>query len=167
MKYWISVGSNIEPRIWYIRKVMEFISEIASVEKVSAIYETEAVGFDSPSFINVCALIDTELMPETLMRFFKRIEILLGREPKRTYSSRFFYDARPADVDIIFWEHGVYASENVIIPHSHSHLRKFVLVPMIEMGEDIVHPTLERRLSEILEQTDDTSWIIKIADRIW
>lgn len=162
MRYWISIGSNIEPRLWYIKKSLEFISEVADIEKLSSVYETEAVGFESENFYNLCAVINTELMPETLMRFFKRVEMFLGRSPKTTYISKLFFDQRTADIDIIFWEKGIYESENVIIPHPYLHKRKFVLIPLIEMGEDIVHPILAKKLSEILSELEDDSWIIKV-----
>lgn len=167
MKYWISIGSNIEPRLWYIKKTLLLISEFAEIKKISPVYETESFGFESYDFLNVCALIDTELMPETLMKFFKRVETLLGREIRNTYTSRFFYYPRPIDIDIIFWENGIYEGADLIIPHPNSHRRKFVLIPLIEMGEDIVHPILLKRLSEILVNLHDTSWIKKILDDIF
>ncbi|MCS7212878.1 MAG: 2-amino-4-hydroxy-6-hydroxymethyldihydropteridine diphosphokinase [Candidatus Calescibacterium sp.] len=162
MKYWISIGSNIEPRLWYIRKALEIISEIAEIKKVSSVYESESFGFESHDFLNICSLIETDLMPETLVRFFKRVETMLGRDPKTTYASRFFYEPRPVDIDVIFWEQGTYEKGDIVIPHPQSHRRKFVLIPLIEMREDIVHPTLMKRLSEILSEIEDDSWIIKV-----
>lgn len=168
MKYWLSLGSNIEPRIWYVKKALEFISELSQVLKVSPVYESESFGFDSYDFINVCALIDTDLMPETLLKFLKMIEVRLGRDIVNTYSSRFFFRPRPIDIDIILWENGKYEKEGVItIPHPEFHKRKFVLIPLIEMGEDVFHPTIMKRLSQILSEIDDTSWIIKIMDSLF
>jgi hypothetical protein len=35
------------------------------------------------------------------------------------------------------------------------------------MGEDIIHPTFSKRLSEILQEIDDDSWIIKLMEKIF
>lgn len=168
MKYWLSIGSNIEPRIWYVRKALEFISELSYILKISSVYESESYGFESYDFINVCALIDTELFPETLLRFLKRIEVRLGRDIVKVYPERFFFKSRPVDIDVILWENGVYENEGtIVIPHPEFHRRKFVLIPLIEMGEDVIHPIFMKRLSEILSEVDDSSWIIKIMNSLF
>ena len=42
--------------------------------------------------------------------------------------------------------------EKLEIPHPRAHLRAFVLMPMIELDRDIVHPTINRTLKEILSK---------------
>ncbi len=159
MKYWLSIGSNEEPREWFLRKAVEIILELANVEKVSRVYESEPWGFDAYPFLNICVKIDTELPPKSLFKFLKRIEVMLGREEKGTFTSRFMFEPRPVDIDIVFWEGGIFEDEEITIPHPMTHRRKFVLIPLIDMGEDIVHPIIKKRLTEILAEIDDTSWI--------
>jgi deoxyguanosine kinase len=89
---------------------------------------------------------------------------LLGR--KQTFLLSGFSD-RPIDIDIIFWEGGFYEDETITIPHPLAHKRKFVLIPIIEMDEDIIHPTFSKRLSEILQEIDDDSWIIRLMEKIF
>lgn len=164
MIYFISLGSNEEPRLWFLKKAVELISEICYIEKISPVYESESWGFAGYPFLNICAKVRTDLPPKSLFMFFKRIEALLGRE--QTFLLSGFSD-RPIDIDIIFWEGGFYEDETITIPHPLAHKRKFVLIPIIEMGEDIIHPTFSKRLSEILQEIDDDSWIIKLMEKIF
>jgi len=164
MKYWLSIGSNEEPRKWFLKKAIELISEIAEVEKISRVYESEPWGFISYPFLNVCVKIETSFPPKSLFKFIKRIEDMLGRERKNAFASRFFFESRPIDIDIIFWEEGIFEDGEIIIPHPKAHERKFVLIPLIDMGEDIVHPLLSKKISEILKEVLDESWIIEYGE---
>lgn len=164
MEYWISLGSNEEPRLWYLKKAIELISEVCKIEKISSLYESGAWGFEGYPFLNVCLKVESDLPPRTLFMFFKRIEKFLGREERRDYAFRFgrSYSSRPIDIDIIFWEGGIWEEEELKIPHPLAHKRKFILIPILEI-EDIIHPLLRQRISEILEELEDTSWIEKVG----
>ena len=40
------------------------------------------------------------------------------------------------------------------IPHPRLHLRAFVLMPLIEIDSELIHPTLDKTLKEILINLD-------------
>lgn len=163
MKYILLVGSNEEPRLWYIKKSIEMISEISQILSASSLYESEAWGFRSYPFLNICVEIDTYLYPKTFLKFLKRVETFLGRFAKVSFSSSFFYEPRPIDVDIIFWEGGVFEDEELVIPHPLAHRRKFVLLPLAEMWGDFVHPVIGETIIQILQKVDDDSFVYKVG----
>ncbi len=163
MIYFISLGSNEEPRTWFLRKAIEFISEISQIEKVSSLYESEPWGFSGYPFLNMCLKINTELPPKSLLNFFKRIEMILGRKISK---DPFFqgYSDRPIDIDILFWEKGIYDDEEITIPHPLAHKRKFILIPLAEIEENLIHPIFLKSISDLLEEIDDDTWVIKLKN---
>ncbi len=162
VRYWLSIGSNEEPRTWYIKKSIEMLSEICEIEKISAIYESESWGFPSYSFLNLCVRVKSKFPPKSFLALLRKIEVIMGRRASRMYEK--IWEKRPIDIDIIFWEGGIYEDEELKIPHPLAHMRKFVLIPLIEMGEDLIHPEIKKRISELLQIIKDETWIIKVAE---
>ena len=61
----------------------------------------------------------------------------------------FRYGPRAIDLDILFYDDLVYESEDLTIPHPHLSERAFVLVPLVEIVPDFVHPRSGKRVSEL------------------
>jgi 2-amino-4-hydroxy-6-hydroxymethyldihydropteridine diphosphokinase len=49
------------------------------------------------------------------------------------------------------------ATEFLTLPHPRLHLRRFVLTPLAELAPQLIHPTLDKSMTELLAQTDDNS----------
>ena len=49
---------------------------------------------------------------------------------------------------------------DLTIPHPFMHLRKFVLVPMVQLRPDLVHPTLGKTMTELLENLDEEGQVV-------
>ena len=65
---------------------------------------------------------------------------------------------RVIDADIIFYGKEIINTEKLTIPHKHMHKRAFVLVPMLELIPDFVHPVINKTISQIyddLEEVED------------
>jgi 2-amino-4-hydroxy-6-hydroxymethyldihydropteridine diphosphokinase len=107
--------------------------------------------------------INTDLPPKSLLNFFKRIETILGRKISKDPLFPEYSD-RPIDIDIIFWEKGVYEDEEIIIPHPLAHKRKFILIPLTEIEENLIHPIFSKSILELLEEIDDDTWVIKLKN---
>jgi deoxyadenosine/deoxycytidine kinase len=74
------------------------------------------------------------------------------------------YEARTMDIDIISFNNEIIESENLTIPHSQMHLRKFVLVPMFDLQIDFMHPKFNKSLKQLLDNCIDDSGINCVAE---
>jgi 2-amino-4-hydroxy-6-hydroxymethyldihydropteridine diphosphokinase len=159
--YILGLGSNIEPRKDYLVKAISELSSIGTIEKKSSIYETEAWGNKNQSnFYNAIINFKTTLKPRTLLQSIKRIEKIIGR------SKTFHWGPREIDIDIIFCQDHTLDDCDLKIPHPEFSNRRFILEPMIELGQDIALFEFDEAIRDILNMCDDQSNIHKL-DIIW
>ena len=72
------------------------------------------------------------------------------------------YSSRPLDIDIIFFNNLIINTDFIQIPHPRYRERKFVLLPIIEIQQDLSDPSDLKHLSEILVLCGDNSEIKKL-----
>ena len=102
--------------------------------------------------------IETEFIPSELIEKILMIESLLGRvRSERQYSSRII------DIDILLYGDLIIDEKNLKIPHPLMHKRKFVLVPLSEIGAEVVHPVLKKSIGSLLDDCEDKSQIRKYS----
>ena len=135
---YLSLGSNIGDRVGYIQQATSLLSanENINIVAASSFYETEPWGMESENwFVNAVIQITTSFSPEELLDECQRIETQLGR-----IRNSQGYSDRTIDIDIIFYDKLIMNNDRLTIPHKHFHKRVFMLVPMLEIAEDFVHP---------------------------
>jgi 2-amino-4-hydroxy-6-hydroxymethyldihydropteridine diphosphokinase len=143
---YIAIGSNIEDREDYLKKVVGELKKQSKVLICSSLYETEPVGYaDQSWFLNGVVKVETHLTPSTLLEFVLAIEEMLNRV--RTIQN----GPRTVDLDILFYEDKIVQEENLQIPHPRLHERAFVLIPLKEIASDFMHPILKKDVSAMLE----------------
>jgi deoxyadenosine/deoxycytidine kinase len=76
------------------------------------------------------------------------------------------YQARIIDIDLIFFDEEIIATENLQIPHPLMQDRKFVLQPMLDLGLNWEHPVLKKSVAQLLLQTDDNNEIKVVSSII-
>ena len=157
-KVYLSIGSNKGNRSVLINKAIDEIEKkVGIIISRSSIYQSKSWGFDSNDFYNLCLLIDTDIMPKSLLINLKKIEKSMGREDiDGSYSDRFI------DIDILFYDNIIIDSEDLKIPHPKIEIRKFVLVPMLEIADDYMHPILNKTINELDNDCDDQDTPLKI-----
>ena len=157
-KVYLSIGSNKGNRSVLINKAIDEIEKkVGIIISRSSIYQSKSWGFDSNDFYNLCLLIDTDIMPKPLLINLKKIEKSMGREDiDGSYSDRFI------DIDILFYDNIITDSEDLKIPHPKIEIRKFVLVPMLEIADDYVHPILNKTIKELYNDCSDQDIPLKI-----
>jgi 2-amino-4-hydroxy-6-hydroxymethyldihydropteridine diphosphokinase len=152
----LSLGSNQGNRLATIQSCIDLIhKEVATVVKVSKIYETPAWGFESEPFYNAAILIHTSKSAQKILKQVLKVEKMLGR----VRSKEFGYQARMIDVDIIAFDEEIISTEMLQVPHPLMQNRKFVLQPMMDLGLNWEHPTLKKSIAQLLLQTEDKSEI--------
>jgi 2-amino-4-hydroxy-6-hydroxymethyldihydropteridine diphosphokinase len=150
-KVYIGLGSNLGDRLKNLRTALERISSLPKTKLLgtSSTYETPPWGHENqPEFLNLVCVVETSLAPLALLTKLKGIEKGMGR------TRSFRYAPRPIDLDILLWGEEVITSSELTVPHPQLHLREFVLRPLTELDPDLIHPTLKRRVGELLEMLE-------------
>ena len=95
MKYFLSIGSNIEATKNIDSAIKELGLILCNINK-SSTYQTKAVGFEGDDFLNLVVSGDSSLNFDELNLKLKKIEDMTGRNrnaPK--------FSARTLDIDIV------------------------------------------------------------------
>ena len=61
------------------------------------------------------------------------------------------YTSRPIDIDILFYDDAVIATERLTVPHPLLEERLFALLPLCEIARSKCHPVTGRTVGEMLE----------------
>lgn len=149
-------GANLGDRIGTLEAARRLIEqEIGHVVSASSFYETQAWGnVDQPDYVNQALEVATALSPSEVLEAIFRIEAALGR------TRRDKWEPRLIDIDILFYENTILNSRDLIIPHPHLHRRNFVLIPMLEIAPELLHPVLHKTIEELYELSEDTLDVI-------
>ena len=156
----LGLGSNLGNRELNLKEAVSRIEEsIGSVIRSSSVYIAEPWGFQTnDEFLNMVVKIETELIPTELIKKILMIESLLGRvRSKKQYSSRII------DIDILLYGDFITDENNLTIPHPMMHKRKFVLVPLCEIEDGLVHPGLKKSIGSLLDECEDKCQIRKYS----
>lgn len=149
MIIYLALGSNLGKREEFLQRAVDELAKVVVIKQVSPVYETPPWGEeDQPAFLNAALSGETELAPETLFDEIKRIEQKLGRH--ETYR----WGPREIDIDILFYGDQVINSQRLTIPHPRLHERAFVLVPLVDIAADFIHPVLGEPIQELLGAQD-------------
>ena len=157
---YLSLGTNQGNKLENLQQAINLISDkVGAVQKISSLYKTASWGFSGNDFYNICIKVTTYLAPEKVLETVLNIEKVLGRQ--RTNSS--VYENRNIDIDVLLFDLEVLFSKTLIVPHSKMLARKFVLVPLVEIAPNTIHPLENKPLNTCLENCNDSSEITKIT----
>ncbi|WP_455540072.1 2-amino-4-hydroxy-6-hydroxymethyldihydropteridine diphosphokinase [Terrisporobacter sp.] len=134
-KAYLGLGTNMGDRENYLRQACAIINNHPNINilKVSKVYETKAWGLkEQDDFLNLCLEIETNLNPEELLKVCNSVESKLNRVRLVRWGPR------TIDVDILFFENIVSMDENLTLPHPRIIERAFVLIPLMDLNEDLL-----------------------------
>ena len=161
----LSLGSNLGDRLGYVQQAASIIGTTQNIHIVasSSFYETEPWQMDTPNwFVNAIVQISTSLSPEELLIVINRIESQHGREQ----SGKREYTDRTIDIDILFYDDKIINTEKLTIPHKFFHRRACMLVPMLEIAQDFVHPLFRKTVSELYDELENPEQVVLYGTRI-
>src|SRR5260221_9670956 len=151
MNVYLSLGSNIGDREENLRTAIDELPHVGvAIRRVSSFYETEPVDLrEQPWFLNCVVEAETHFDAFMLLRALREIETKMGSKKLVAKGPRL------VDMDIILYGSETIDAPELQVPHPRMHQRRFVLVPLVEIAADGVHPTLKVTAAQLLEQTPD------------
>ncbi|HEX5370201.1 MAG TPA: 2-amino-4-hydroxy-6-hydroxymethyldihydropteridine diphosphokinase [Dehalococcoidia bacterium] len=161
MAIYIALGANLGDRRANLAQALRSLPPEASVEAVSALYEsTPQPPAPPPDYLNAACRIATQLDPEALLRHVKQIEHDMGRRPGERWAPRLI------DLDIVLYDDLILDTATLVIPHSRLAERNFVLQPLLDLDPGLKHPATGQRLDALLKQTGNGG-LRRIAEPGW
>ena len=160
----IALGANLGDREANLRSALRAISGSERVVAVSSLFETEAVtldGSEGPPYYNAACRIETELEPLPLLRFLQSVERQIGRPAEaRRWAPRLI------DLDLLLYGSDIVETDDLTVPHPLMAERPFVLVPLAEIAAGLVHPILNRTITDLAEEAGDAG-VRRITGERW
>ena len=148
---YLALGTNLGDRAANLKQAIGALTPQLEVKAKSQVYETPPWGFeDQPKFLNQVIKANTYLDPEPLLKHLKRLEVALGRKES------FPNGPRLIDMDILFYDDLVMEKPSLVLPHPRLHERGFVLLPLLEIAPNLVHPVHKKSVREMAEMCNMT-----------
>ena len=148
---YLGMGSNLGDRRANLQRTVERLATAVEITAVSPVYETKPWGIENqPNFLNMCVAGETKLAPLILLHYLKELELQLGREPGERWGPRLI------DIDILFYDELILDGPTLTIPHKGLADRATVLVPLVQIAPELVHPILQQRVVELVRKVDVT-----------
>lgn len=155
----LSIGSNYGNRLENIESCLQLIHQkVATVVKVSKVYESPSWGFESDPFYNIAVVVHTYDSADIILNKVLTIESQMGRVRNENSG----YQSRSIDIDIIAFDNEIINTAQLKVPHPLMQERIFVLKPMLDLNLEWIHPILNQTVAELLFATDDKSDCIAV-----
>lgn len=158
----LGLGGNIGDPVAAMADALRRLDQLRDcrVTSVSRLYRTPPWGkIDQADFYNACAAVETLLEPQELLAACLEIE----RTMKRVRVER--WGPRTIDIDILTFAGRTIDAEHLKIPHPRMTERAFVLMPLADIGPDLL--VKERSVAEWLAEADQSGIAIANENRAW
>jgi len=155
---YLGLGSNLEPES-NLRLAAQELRGRFSVQKMSAVYRSAALGFDGADFLNAVACIETTLTPPELHAELELIHEIAGRQRSAT---RFI--SRKLDIDFLLYDRLII--DALRIPRQDVLDYSFVLRPLAEIAPEYRHPVSGCTLKSHWAEFDAASHPLLVVDLV-
>ena len=135
---WIGLGANLGDTAATLRAAFAALAALPRTQLLahSSLYRSAPIEAAGPEYLNAVAQIATGLGAHELLTQLQLIERRHGRE-------RPFRNApRTLDLDLLLYGEEIIATPELTVPHPRLRQRAFVLVPLSEVGPDLIIPGL-------------------------
>ena len=157
---YIALGSNLGNKFDHLQRAVDQIFQrIGTIHKISSVYKSPALGFESHEFLNCVLMASTTMTANQVLKSVLKIEKEMGRERKKEEG----YEARLIDIDLLFYGDELIKTKTLTVPHPEIPNRRFVLQPMAELNAQFEHPKLGSSMLKLLAQTSDDSKLEKMS----
>ena len=159
---YIGIGSNLGDKRSNCSRAIEMIEQIPGCEllRCSDWYLTKPIGTGEQDwYLNGVLAVQTRLPVRGLLGRLMAIERNMGRVRKERWGPRII------DLDILLYGQEIINEENLRVPHPLMHLRRFVLVPLVQLDPNLIHPTLGMSVAELLKRIPENGQeVIRVED---
>ena len=147
---YLGLGSNMGERAENISFGLRLLSQSVHLDSVSSMYETEPQEYRKQDrFLNLVCKAKTTLSPIQMLVRAKSVEVKVGRVPT------FRYGPRVLDIDVLLYGDQVIDTAELTVPHPRMTERAFVLVPLLEIAPDLLHPKQRLKFIDLLDAMND------------
>lgn len=145
------VGGNLGDREKLIFETKQKLQQnVGQIVQESKIYETEAWGGKSHGhYLNQVLVLNSEPDPFHVLEKIQAIELEMGRERQEKWGNR------TMDIDILYLGKQIILEPQLKVPHPYISERKFVLVPLVDVLPDFIHPIHQLSHLQLLQQLND------------
>ena len=149
--YYLILGSNLGDKMNQLALARKLIIlRVGDIKSESSLYETQPWGHEEqPWFMNQVIGVSSPLEPTELLYTIKNIEKETGRLPGEKWHERHI------DIDILLAGTQIIDKDDLVIPHPLLQLRNFVLVPLMEIACNTLHPVLNQTIEELYMECQD------------
>ncbi len=156
---YLSLGTNLGDRARNLERAVTRLAEVLDALILSPVYETDPWGpIAQPDFYNLCLRGETTLDAPPLRRLLKELERALGRVEGTRWGPRLI------DIDLLFYDDLVLDAPTLTVPHPRIRGRAFVLIPLLDLADDLRHPALDRSIRSLAAEVDGTT--VRRLDRL-
>ncbi|MFV9998139.1 MAG: 2-amino-4-hydroxy-6-hydroxymethyldihydropteridine diphosphokinase [Arsenophonus endosymbiont of Dermacentor nuttalli] len=137
-RVYIAIGSNLNDPLQQVQSAIKALYQLPNTNPVavSSFYRSKPMGpQDQPDYLNAVIALDTELLPEILLKHTQSIELKHGRTRKADR-----WGARMLDLDIMLYGQQIIQTANLTIPHYGLKEREFMLYPLAEIAPKLHFP---------------------------
>lgn len=151
------LGSNAGRRVKQLRDAIGALAGEVKIGGVSRIYAGEPSGrTNQPWYLNVAVRGETDMSPDALLHFVKRIEANAGRKAGARWGPR------ELDIDIILMGNRVIREPHLSIPHPMMSARRFCLSPVAEIAPEVFVPPGRKTVRDLLDECRDPLEVIPV-----
>jgi len=155
---YLGLGSNLDAG-QNLQLASREIRRRFSLQKISAVYRSEALGFDGADFLNAVACIETALTPQELHEQIELIHDVAGRQ--RWHGKVI---SRTLDIDLLLYDQLVLNEPPVLVPRKDVLQYSFVLRPLAEIAPDLHHPVTGKLINDHWREFDAASHPLTAVD---
>ncbi len=145
----IGIGSNVGDAVDNCIKAVKEIGlmKCNRIMAVSSLYRAEPIDYIKQDwFVNCVVKIETDLTPYSLLSDLQDVEKRLGRKRDIRHGPRII------DLDILIFNSLIIDDDKLKIPHPRMHERRFVLEPLSEIDENLIHPIIKKSIRILLNE---------------
>jgi 2-amino-4-hydroxy-6-hydroxymethyldihydropteridine diphosphokinase len=146
---YVGIGSNID-RQRNISAALHAMTAAYGELLLSSVYESDAVGFDSPPFYNLVVGLSADETPQAIQKKLHAIEDSNGRLRTGELS------APTLDLDLLLYDDLVMNDGKLALPRPDVDLFAFVLAPLAEIAGSGCHPVSGISYAKLWAAFDDS-----------